>query len=72
MFCFAGASNLCHFLVALLLSPGCLFSYLYDVKLQWNLRATFTKSLGAITHLDFDTNSEFIQNTDATGDVYVC
>lgn len=44
--------------------------YLYDVHLEWNLRATFTKSLGAICHLDFDTNSEFIQNSDAANDIY--
>jgi len=44
--------------------------YLYDVHLEWNLRATFTKSLGGIVHFDFDTNSEFIQNSDIANDIY--
>ncbi len=42
------------------------------MHLQWNLRATFTKSVGAVRHLDFDTNSEFIQNSDVAGDLYYC
>ncbi len=44
--------------------------YLYDVKLEWNLRSTFTKHVGAVRHLDFDTNSEFLQSADAANDLY--
>ena len=38
--------------------------YLYEIDNEWNLRATFSKHMSAVTHLDFDTNSEFLQTND--------